>query len=91
MARKDEHREPINQRKKINLNPTRSETAEGLIGRYDQVDRNRTDELAKPEHEQDIARIERATEILSRLDKTLHGMGYDAKAEVRKLRQRKAR
>ena len=89
MSKKDEHREPIKRREKIDLNPAMSDTIRGLIERYDVVDRHRTEEMQKDEREQNIERIKTQTEILKRLDETLSGKGYDVQKEVNKLRERK--
>ena len=91
MPKKDEHREPIHQRKKINLNPSMSDTINGLVEKYDEVDRRRTEEMKKSKKEQDIEKIKKQTEILNGLERILKGKGCDVKAEVKKLRESRVR
>lgn len=75
----------------IDLYPSMSDTIEGLVKRYDEVDRHRTEEMKKSKKEQDIEKIKKQTEILNRLEQTLSGKGCDVKEEVKKLRQSRVR
>lgn len=82
MPRKDISHDPINSKNRpdnIHIYRSHSETAEGLINKYQEVNKNLKAELAKTEKEQDRVLIERRREILKNVSHALAGMGIDIK------------
>ena len=82
MPRKDISHDPINSKNRpddIRIYRSHSETAEGLIKKYQEVDKNLKAELAKKKTEQDKSLIERRREILKNVSHALAGMGIDIK------------
>ena len=82
MPRKDTSKDPINKKNLEDSTRTRlpkSDVSDGLIKRYQEVNKKLNDELQKKKKEQDKELVTRRREILKNIAHALTGMGIDIK------------